>query len=336
MSSSDITSLLGVPRLSKYLDQVGQEFNRAVSTNNSYIGEPIARLIKSPGKRLRSALLIAIVASQNKEIDESVIVACTAVELLHIGSLVHDDIIDKAATRRGIPTVNSVEGSDRAILVGDYLFAKACSQGAKVNAEVAEKIALTITELCDGQSLELADQYNLDRTQEEYFKSIQGKTAALIATVCQIAGICSGVSNSKMNSLARYGEKFGLSFQIIDDLLDLISSDELAGKPVGNDMKEGVYTLPIILALNGPHGEDIKAELNKKINTSTVVNILIAENSITKTVELAKQYNQEASKALDGFSKNSINSHLMKLPEAYLEWSLDNLVDASYKAAVSR
>ena len=168
---------------------------------------------------------------------------------MHLGSLYHDDVIDEAETRRGVPSVNARWSNIVAILAGDYLLAQASSLAASLGADVAALLAATIGELCRGQVLELQYLFDADRTEDSYFSAIEGKTASLMATACRVGGMVSNVSADTLDALTQFGQHLGMCFQIVDDVLDVTRTEAELGKPVGNDVLEGVYTLPVIYAL---------------------------------------------------------------------------------------
>ena len=177
------------------------------------------------------------------------VTGAVACELVHLGSLYHDDVIDEAVTRRGVPSVNARWSNIVAILAGDFLLARASSLAASLGADVAALLAATIGELCRGQVLELQHLFDVDRSEEDYSSAIEGKTAALFATSCRIGGMVSGVSDPTLDALTRFGRHLGMCFQIVDDVLDLSSTDAALGKHAGQDLLEGIYTLPVIYML---------------------------------------------------------------------------------------
>ena len=185
---------------------------------------------------------------------DDVVTGAVAVELVHLGSLYHDDVMDEATTRRNVDSVNAKWGNHRAILAGDFLLARASQLAASLGPEVAGLLAETIGKLCEGQIRELEDTYNVDRTVESYELSITGKTASLLATSCRVGGIVGGLPRAEIEALTEFGHSYGMAFQIVDDILDVIASDEQLGKPSGNDIVEGNYTLPVIRALDAPGG----------------------------------------------------------------------------------
>ena len=186
-----------------------------------------------------------------------------AVELVHVGSLYHDDVIDEAETRRGVPSVNARWSNIVAILAGDYLLAQASSLAASLGADVAGLLAATIGELCRGQVLELQHLFDVTRTEESYLSSIEGKTASLMATASRIGAMVSNVSADSLDALTQFGHHLGMCFQVVDDVLDVTRTEAELGKPTGNDVHEGVYTLPVIYAV--ARSEELRSLLGRKL-----------------------------------------------------------------------
>jgi len=172
------------------------------------------------------------------------VTGAVAVELVHLGSLYHDDVIDEASTRRGVESVNHRWSNIVAILAGDFLLARASSLAASLGVEVAGILADTIGRLCQGQVLELQRLYDVNRDEAAYFGSIAGKTASLMATACRIGAIVGGLDRPTVESLTEYGRHVGMIFQIVDDILDLTATDEELGKPSG-DGKNGDGGAPV-------------------------------------------------------------------------------------------
>lgn len=243
---------LGLEPLATDLERVETELAAAVRSEDPFLGEVAAHLVKAGGKRLRPALTLCTGYAANgigPATDET-ITGAVAVELVHLGSLYHDDVIDEAETRRGVPSVNARWSNIVAILAGDYLLARASELAASLGAPVAALLAETIGELCRGQVLELQHLFDVDRSEAIYFSAIGGKTAALFATACRIGGMVAEVEGPTLDALTEFGHHLGVCFQIVDDVLDVTGSDASLGKPAGNDLMEGVYTLPVILALD--------------------------------------------------------------------------------------
>lgn len=338
MSSLDLATLLRIPQLSQHIDRVEKDMQHAVAADNPFLSEPVARLLAVRGKRLRPTLLIAAASIQTADISESVIAGCVAIELIHIASLVHDDIIDEAATRWNIPTISAKEGIGRAVLVGDYFLARATQQAATVNAEVAGIASSVIAELCEGQAYELADAHNIGRTMTSLLRAMRSKTAALMSASCRIGALCAAYTPEQVAALGRYGDAFGMAFQFLDDALDFLSTPELSGKPTGNDVREGTYTMPLILALGSPDAGKVKKLIDDPTDSARtmLVSLLLEGGYIGKTIAEARKYNQLAVNALRDFSHDAtVTQSLSELPDAYLAWSLDHYTADIYQSTVA-
>ena len=332
MSSFDVAAALELPELPSYIEHVEQKLERVLATDNPYIQEPLDRLLKARGKRLRPSLVIAVAASQGKTIDQKITSGCVAVELVHLASLVHDDVIDNANSRWNLPTINHQEGVNHAIIVGDYLLARALEQATSVSREVAQTIASAFAAMCDGQGRELADTGNPNRTQASYLKAINGKTAALFSAACRVGGLCADLPNKQTNAFASYGENFGMAFQLIDDVLDFIVTPVLFGKPVGTDIHTGVYTMPLLFGLEDPNGKKLEALLQEFDALATITDILIKDGGIEKSILETGKYNKSAARALINFG--DATTRLSNFPNTYLNWALENLAAPIYQPAV--
>lgn len=316
MLQLDLADALGVAALPNYLARVEAELARAMTTDVVYLQKPLARLMNAGGKRLRPALVLATAHSQGAAIDFRVISAATAVELLHLATLVHDDIIDHAATRWNRPTVNQKEGLSAALVVGDFLLARAHEQAAAVSTEAVTLIAITTAQLCEGQARELADQHNLERTIESYQTAIRGKTASLFAAACRLGGLCAGASPSKLKVFTAYGEQFGLMFQLLDDILDFVADPKLTGKPTGADLAAGIYTLPVLLALATPDGPRLHKLLSQTPpDQQKITRLLQQTGALQKSLHQTQTYAKPIPKT---------PLTLQNFPQTYLAWSLQN------------
>ena len=229
------------------LAKVEVELRQSVQTEDPFLTEVASHLIVAGGKRIRPGFTLASSFALDTEVRAAAheaIMGAVSVELVHLGSLYHDDVMDDAATRRTVDSVNARWGNLKAILAGDFLLARASEIAAALGTEVAGLLANTIARLCEGQVRELQDAYNVDRREDDYFSSIAGKTAALFATSCRIGGIVAGLPRPLIDTLTDFGRAYGMAFQVVDDILDVVSSDEELGKPSGNDLVEGIYTFP--------------------------------------------------------------------------------------------
>ena len=214
-------------------------------------------LANAGGKRLRPALVVAAAAVSGPDgvdVADEVIQGGVAVELVHLGSLYHDDVMDEAEYRRGVESVNAKWGNLVAILAGDFLLARASEIAASLGTEVAALLARTIGELCEGEVGQLRYAFDPARPEAAYLSSIAGKTASLMATSARIGALVGGAPRPWVDALTAYGRALGMAFQIWDDVRDLVCSEEHLGKPAGHDMVEGTYTLPVLRALADPRG----------------------------------------------------------------------------------
>jgi heptaprenyl diphosphate synthase len=230
------------------------------------------------------------------------VTGATAVELVHLGSLYHDDVIDEAETRRGVPSVNARWSNIVAILAGDYLLAQASALAASLGADVAGLLASTIGELCRGQVLELQHLFDTSRSEESYLSAIEGKTASLMATSCRIGGMVCDVPADTLDALTQFGHHLGMCFQIVDDVLDVTQSEAELGKPTGNDIHEGVYTLPVLHALAArPELDEI---LGRQLDWAQVQQALTlvtaGDDAIEASLALARTHATKATEALSG------------------------------------
>jgi len=247
-----------LPALPDDLLRVDAALRESVQTPDPFLAEVATHLIGAGGKRLRPTLTLVSAyactanpggSGADRPSTDAALTGSVACELVHLGSLYHDDVIDEAETRRGVPSVNARWSNIVAILAGDFLLARASSLAASLGADVASLLAATIGELCRGQVLELQHLFDVERSEEEYSSAIEGKTAALFATSCRIGGMVSGVGDATLDALTRFGRHLGMCFQIVDDVLDLSSTDDALGKHAGQDLLEGIYTLPVIYVL---------------------------------------------------------------------------------------
>ncbi|HEX7289810.1 MAG TPA: polyprenyl synthetase family protein [Conexibacter sp.] len=225
---------------------------RAVAvTPDRRLAELALHGIEGGGKRLRPALVVcaATAVGGRNAISERVIDAAAAVELLHLASLYHDDVLDAAALRRGRPSANALWGNHAAVLGGDVLLAHAYRVAAELGTPELRRMAHTLVALCSGQVAESAAQFDARRGLADYDASIRAKTAALLATSCWLGAWCAGASPQAADALACFGTELGVAFQIVDDVLDLYGHGLQLGKPAGSDLREGVFTLPVLLAL---------------------------------------------------------------------------------------
>jgi heptaprenyl diphosphate synthase len=297
---------VGLPSLAADLVRVEDRLRAAVRADDRFLGEVAGHLLGAGGKRLRPTLALAAgyaASGAGDQVSDDVVTGAASVELVHLGSLYHDDVIDEAETRRGVPSVNARWSNIVAILAGDYLLAQASSLAASLGADVAGLLAATIGELCRGQVLELQHLFDPERSEESYLSAIEGKTASLMATACRIGGMVSGVSADTLDALTQFGHHLGMCFQVVDDVLDVTRTDAELGKPAGNDVHEGVYTLPVIYAVAS--SEELRSLLGRKLEwpeVRTAVDLVATDEAIDASMAVARTHATKASEALAGAS----------------------------------
>lgn len=265
-----LTDSVRLEPLAADMARVEARLHEAVRSSDPFLTEVADHLARAGGKRLRPMLSLctAYLLTEPRAASDAVVTGSVSIELVHLGSLYHDDVIDEAQTRRGVPSVNARWSNIHAILVGDFLLARASSLAASLGAEVAGLLADTIGELCRGQVLELQHLYDRKRSVDAYLSAIAGKTAALLASACRIAGLVQGAEPAVLDALWSFGHHLGMCFQIVDDVLDVTRSTEELGKPAGNDLLEGIYTLPVLYAI--PESDELRELLRPGMSPEQV------------------------------------------------------------------
>ncbi|HWI50878.1 MAG TPA: polyprenyl synthetase family protein [Symbiobacteriaceae bacterium] len=302
------------------LRQVETAIEAALATEDAMLDEVSTHLLHAGGKRIRPALVLLTSKFPGAQLERAISVA-VAVELIHMATLVHDDVVDKATVRRGMPTVNAKWSNQISVLTGDYLFAKAFSMLAQTgNTRVVQIMADVVFELSRGELAQLASYFQVDQTEEQYYKRIAQKTGYLIAECCRLGGVVAGAEERQVQALYNYGMGVGLSFQIADDLLDFHGSAAKVGKPVAGDLKTGILTMPVIHALkHSPHAAELRAMIETReitdVNIDRVKEILEAAGSFAYTREKAD------------FHLASAVAELENLPELATRMGLQVLAD---------
>jgi geranylgeranyl pyrophosphate synthase len=229
-------------------------------SEDAFLTELAQHLLRAGGKRYRP-LVAQVAAELGPSRDHGPVEAGVAVELVHLGSLYHDDVIDEADSRRGQASVNDNWSNTVAILAGDFLLARASEVAAPLGEDAVALIASTYAKLVEGQVAELRFAGGLDHGPDGYYRVIGGKTASLIRTSARLGAMTAGASREAIEAISDWAWEMGLVFQLTDDVLDLVADEAFLGKPAGSDIREGVYTLPILYAAQGPDGGRVRALL---------------------------------------------------------------------------
>jgi heptaprenyl diphosphate synthase len=240
------------------LDEVETALEKAVLADSDMLAETSSYLLHAGGKRFRP-MLVLLSGYFGDPTDPRLIPGSVSIELVHQATLYHDDVIDEADSRHGVPAANVRWDNTVAILTGDYLFARASEISTDLGTDICALLARTIATLCDGQIREVEGAGRLDQDEAAYMEIIRRKTGALIATSCRLGGMLSDTPSEYLDVLEGFGEALGLAFQLSDDIMDLVSSKGELEKEPGQDLREGVFTLPVLHALaEGPDAEELR------------------------------------------------------------------------------
>ena len=312
---------------SKFLDQfspyflkIDEELGKIFETNVSLIGEVGRHSLLGRGKKLRP--LFFILSCELCNYNEGDLYSLSTIfECVHVASLLHDDVLDNAFIRRGKSSANKIWGNSAAVLVGDFLFARASRIAIdKQHFKLLRIISDAAIKMSEGQALELVNTYNLDMTKREYLDIITWKTAELISAACACGGILAGEKEENIKFLKTFGINMGIAFQIIDDLFDYISTTKETGKPAGNDIREGKVTLPLIYLLVDLEKKErdglqdlFKSTKTSKKNYMRFIELVNSNGIISKCREEAQHYAQMAESSLVIFPDSQAKDSLLKL-----------------------
>jgi len=230
------------------IERFEKRLKRALRSDVDLVDRVARYLASVKGKRLRPSLVILTAKTLDIR-SEEVLDAAVAVELIHTATLVHDDVVDAAEVRRGLPSVNSVWSDRVSVLMGDFLFSRAFSMLVRIGSQEVLRIMSGATErIARGELLQIERAGELDLTEELYFSMIGDKTASLMSAACEVGALLASASSDRVERMARFGEDLGLAFQVRDDMLDFIGNAEVTGKQAGRDMRDRKFTLPLIRA----------------------------------------------------------------------------------------
>lgn len=302
------------------LERVEERLRHETSHAESAIAGPAGHLAAAGGKRLRPTLTL-LTSLLGSGVNEHVITAAVSVELTHLATLYHDDVMDSAAVRRGAPAAHEVWGNHVAILTGDLLFARASQMVAGLGPEAVLMHATTFERLCLGQLHETIGPAQGDDPIEHYLQVLADKTGSLIATSARYGALFAGADQSVVDVMERYGEKVGLAFQLADDVIDLSSPGDVTGKTPGTDLREGVSTMPTLLLQRYAHagtldaaGEEILArlagDLEDEAALAETVALLRDHHVVSETRQMALEWAHSAIAELDGLPDGLVKDSL--------------------------
>jgi len=303
------------------LDAIEREFGRDTVSNVSAITDIGEYLRGGGGKRIRPALLL-LSAKLNDYVGQGAVRLGAVVEIIHTATLVHDDIIDEAQTRRGRPAANTQWGNSKCVLAGDWLYMQAFKIAVQErNFRILDLLIELTQQMVEGELLQI-EKLGKSITLDEHFDLIYRKTACLFSTCMMMGGLLGGGSEQQLDNLRAYGKNVGMAFQIVDDVLDLTASEEVLGKPVASDLREGKATMAVIHAL-----ERCTADERKKIETvlqqrafngvshADILAVLTKYGSVETATARAMQYAEAGKAAISNYPDSEFKRALLWLPE---------------------
>ncbi|WP_458121979.1 polyprenyl synthetase family protein [Paenibacillus sp. Z6-24] len=306
--------------LKKDMNLIERELSRSIDTEHALLNETSLHLLKAGGKRLRPAFVLLGGKYGHYDLERLSNIA-VPLELIHMASLVHDDVIDDAQTRRGQLTVKSKWDNRIAMYTGDYIYAKALAIVARLeNPEIHQVLAKAMVQMSIGEMEQIRDFFNTDQTIRRYLLRIRRKTALLIAISCQLGGLAADAPREVTRQLYRYGYNVGMAFQIRDDVLDLCGTEKQIGKPPGSDLRQGNITLPVLYALQqNSLREPLLAEINRihqangETDVKQAVQMVRGSQGIEQAEVLADRYIQKAMNALKQLPSGKTQKHLQEI-----------------------
>jgi len=311
------------------LVRVEQELSRQSAAAFQPVSEITSYLLGGGGKRLRPALLLLShgYAAGNKDNRRSAIKLAAVVELLHSATLIHDDVIDSADTRRGRPSANSRWGNHRSVLAGDWLYMQSFQIALEERNFHVLDILIDLTQkMVEGELIQLAKLGRMDVTEQDALQLANYKTACLFSGCARLGAVLGGLDEEHEEALAEYGQCAGLAFQLVDDLLDFTASSEQLGKPALSDLKEGKVTLPLIYAIENGHREArelVARVLEEKefqsVQPETLVALVRDSGALDRTRNLAHDYARRAKVCINGSGDPEFGRALLSLPDFILE-----------------
>jgi heptaprenyl diphosphate synthase len=319
----NVVELLGLPALEDQLRRLEPLLVESVVTGDGFLDDVTTHLLAAGGKRLRPVLALATATSGGAEASREDLLGAVAVELVHLASLYHDDVMDEATVRRNVESVNARFGNLVAIVAGDFLLARSAEIAAGLGTEIAGLLAATLGELCRGQVAEVHAAFQVTRSPEQYSTAISGKTASLMATSCRIGALTGGLPRDQVEAFTSFGRSFGMVFQVRDDILDVVGSEAELGKPAGQDLAEGIYTLPVLLALDDPEvGSELRPLLGQPLGQperDKARSIVAESRAIASSVEVARRYADQAALAAHSGCSSTLASGLTRLAHSLVD-----------------
>ncbi|MGM9987508.1 MAG: heptaprenyl diphosphate synthase component II [Bacillaceae bacterium] len=302
--------------LEKDVKIVEEELKNVIKCENEDVATLALPLLQAGGKRIRP-LFVLLSAKLGKYDINQVKHVAVALELIHMASLVHDDIIDGALLRRGAPTIHSQYGNQMAMCVGDFLFAKALECVTRIeDPRLHQILSNTIVELCLGEVEQIKDKYNFTQNLRCYLRRIRRKTAILIAASCEIGAVCAECPTDIQRAMYWYGYYVGMSYQIMDDVLDFVASEQQLGKPAGGDLVQGNITLPTLFALKDRQYHDritAVSTLQSPVEIGGLIHDMAKSPYIEESIVISERYLQKAISKVEQLDRSVVKSTLLSI-----------------------
>ena len=303
------------------LDEFDKYFDSSLESEVKTINTIVKYLVRKKGKRLRPRLSL-LSAKICGDINIKTYKVASLLEILHVATLVHDDVVDESDLRRGWPSVGRIWKNKLSILVGDYLFSKALTNMAEIDSMDSVKILANLaSRLSQGEILQIEKALSKNMTEDTYFKMISDKTASLFSASCKLGAITATDDLDKINALQNFGEYLGLGFQIKDDLFDLIGNITNTGKPSGYDLKRNLLTLPLIYILDNKSSiskRTFKLQLKlllKKNKFNDIKELIISEGGIEYAENKLLEISKKARVELEIFEDSDVKSAMIEILE---------------------
>ena len=293
--------------------QIEDRLDEVASTAPLEMIDQLKHALKDGGKRIRPALTLLTGKFCKYNLDLLLPMA-TGVELLHTATLVHDDTIDDSQLRRGKASIKHRWGNSNAVLLGDYLFATSAGMVAETrNIRVIKLFAQTLMTICTGEIEESISIFN--KSRERYFQTIGDKTASLFAAATESGAVLSKAPENVVQSLKSYGYNLGMSFQIVDDILDFVGQKETLGKPVASDLSKGIFTLPVILLFERPESDEVREAFEKdsRRGTKQLMEMVYNSSVLDEGYRIAQDFASRACSALERLPRNTVYNSLTDL-----------------------
>ena len=302
------------------LKKVEKELVQVLKVNDPILAQTCVYLLQAGGKKMRPGFVLL----SGKFFDyrfEKLLPVAMAIELIHMATLVHDDVVDASPTRRGRPTLAASWGNTVSIATGDYLFAKALELIAKIDdPKISRVLADVSIEMCQGEIQQIRSSYDVTQTHKDYYYRIRRKTALLLGLSCKLGAMTSNADRRQVWLMTTYGQCLGIAFQIVDDILDIIANPKVLGKPVGGDIRQGIITLPMIYALkDSQDSEKLRTLLSKKDKSEDEIQesarIIKDSGGIDKSREVVALYIDKAIRHLHELPDIASRGALVELAE---------------------